>query len=71
CHRARVSADGQLFTCLFAGSGTPLRPQLQHGDAAFAEHLAGLWTQRSDRYSELRGRVQTPRKHVEMFLIGG
>ncbi len=71
CHRARVSADGQLFTCLFAGDGTPLRKRLAEGDDAFAEHIASLWTRRADRYSELRGRVTTPRKHVEMFLIGG
>lgn len=71
CHRARVSADGQLFTCLFAATGTPLRPLLAQGEAAFAEHLAGFWKRRADRYSELRGRVDAPRKHVEMFLIGG
>lgn len=71
CHRARVSADGQLFTCLFAATGTPLRPLLAQGEAAFAEHLTGFWKRRADRYSELRGRVDTPRKHVEMFLIGG
>lgn len=71
CHRARVSADGQLFTCLFAAAGTPLRPLLAQGDAVFAEHLAGFWKRRADRYSELRGRADAPRKHVEMFLIGG
>lgn len=71
CHRARVSADGQLFTCLFAGTGTPLRALLEHGETALAERLAALWTRRNDRYSELRGRQDAPRKHVEMFLIGG
>ncbi|WP_242108160.1 GTP 3',8-cyclase MoaA [Luteimonas aquatica] len=71
CHRARVSADGQLFTCLFAADGTPLRPLLAQGETAFAERLGELWRGRADRYSELRGRAGAPRKHVEMFLIGG
>jgi cyclic pyranopterin phosphate synthase len=71
CHRARVSADGRLYTCLFAAEGADLRPWLRDGDAALADHVAGLWTQRSDRYSELRGRASASRRHVEMFLIGG
>lgn len=71
CHRARVSAEGKLYTCLFAGEGRDLRPVLQKGKIAFSEHVADLWSRRGDRYSELRGAVGTSRKHVEMFLIGG
>ncbi|MEO6519656.1 MAG: GTP 3',8-cyclase MoaA [Pseudoxanthomonas sp.] len=72
CHRARVSADGRLFTCLFASQGTALRDQLRLGETAFSEHLATLWSQRADRYSELRGGRDASRgRHVEMFLIGG
>ncbi len=71
CHRARVSADGKLYTCLFAGDGSDLRPALQGGELALAEHVAGLWSGRGDRYSELRGRTGSSRKHVEMFLVGG
>ncbi|WDS36116.1 GTP 3',8-cyclase MoaA [Pseudoxanthomonas sp.] len=72
CHRARVSADGQLYTCLFSGAGSDLRPALGQGETALAEHLAGLWSRRGDRYSEIRGQAaQPPRKRVEMFLIGG
>ena len=71
CHRARVSADGKLYTCLFAAEGTDLRPTLGLGEEAFAAHVAGLWSRRADRYSELRGAIGVPRKHVEMFLIGG
>lgn len=71
CHRARVSADGRLYTCLFAGDGHDLRPLLARGEVALAEHVAGVWAQRADRYSELRGSAQAPRKHVEMFLVGG
>ncbi len=71
CHRARVSADGRLYTCLFAAEGADLRPWLSHGDAALAAHVAQLWTRRGDRYSELRGRAGASRRHVEMFLVGG
>jgi cyclic pyranopterin phosphate synthase len=71
CHRARVSADGRLYTCLFAAEGTDLRPMLRHGEEAFAAGVANLWSRRADRYSELRGAANAPRRHVEMFLIGG
>jgi cyclic pyranopterin phosphate synthase len=71
CHRARVSADGRLYTCLFAAEGHDLRPLLADGENAVASHVASLWSRRIDRYSELRGGPRAPRKHVEMFLIGG
>lgn len=71
CHRARVSADGRLYTCLFASDGHDLRQALGHGEAALRERVANLWTQRGDRYSELRGAVGASRRHVEMYLIGG
>jgi GTP 3',8-cyclase len=70
CHRARVSADGKLYTCLFAGEGADLRESLRRGEVALAERVAGLWSNRGDRYSELRG-LGGSRKHVEMFLVGG
>ncbi|MBN8212016.1 MAG: GTP 3',8-cyclase MoaA [Xanthomonadales bacterium] len=71
CHRARVSADGRLYTCLFAGEGTDLRPWLGGSDADVVERLTGLWQARGDRYSELRSGLRSPRKRVEMFLVGG
>lgn len=71
CHRARVSADGRLYTCLFSADGIDLRPILAQGELAVAERLAGLWRARADRYSEVRGSADAPRRHVEMFLIGG
>ena len=71
CHRARVSADGRLYTCLFSAEGVDLRPSLAQGDLAFAARLAELWTARADRYSELRGSARASRRHVEMFLVGG
>lgn len=71
CHRARVSADGQLYTCLFAASGQDLRPWLQHGEAVLAQHLAERWAQRADRYSEVRGSGSPAGRRVEMYLVGG
>jgi cyclic pyranopterin phosphate synthase len=71
CHRARVSADGKLYTCLFAEQGHDLRPLLHAGAPALARHVAGLWSDRADRYSELRGTRAASGKRVEMFLVGG
>lgn len=71
CHRARVSADGRLYTCLFAGDGHDLRPALAGGEHALAGHVAGLWRARGDRYSEQRARGAGGGRHVEMFLVGG
>jgi GTP 3',8-cyclase len=71
CHRARVSADGRLYTCLFAAEGDDLRPLLAQGEQAVALRLAGRWARRADRYSELRGSPKASRRHVEMYLVGG
>lgn len=71
CHRARVSADGRLYTCLFAGEGTDLRSWLGNGETAFVQRLTELWKARGDRYSELRGGHARPLKRVEMYLVGG
>jgi cyclic pyranopterin phosphate synthase len=72
CHRARVSADGRLFTCLFASDGADLRAIVAQGEEALAAHVAALWSARGDRYSELRGRPEVrDRRRVEMYLIGG
>jgi cyclic pyranopterin phosphate synthase len=76
CTRARLSADGKLYTCLFAGTGHDLRGLLRAGasDQALREHVAAIWTRRADRYSERRTR-QTSRNKVsrkaEMSYIGG
>lgn len=72
CHRARVSADGHLYTCLFASEGADLRPALARGERELTAHVASLWRSREDRYSEQRD--QTGARHgrpVEMYLIGG
>ena len=71
CHRARVSADGMLYTCLFAGKGHDLRDAMRQGDDALRDRVIGLWSGRADRYSELRGTAIAPRRHVEMYLVGG
>lgn len=72
CSRARLSAVGRLYTCLFARDGHDLRAALRSGldDDALIEHVAALWRRRNDRYSELRHRVEVPDK-VEMSHIGG
>jgi GTP 3',8-cyclase len=71
CHRARVSADGRLYTCLFSADGIDLRPALAEGEPALAGRLADAWAGRADRYSELRGTPRASTRHVEMFLVGG
>ena len=73
CTRARLSAEGELFTCLFAARGTDLRAPLRDGadDAELEARIRSAWGARDDRYSELRsaGTANLPR--VEMFAIGG
>ncbi len=73
CTRARISADGSLYTCLFAIAGTDLRGPLRAGadDAALAELLRGVWGAREDRYSELRASNTGGLERVEMSYIGG
>ncbi len=73
CTRARLSADGQLFTCLFATAGHDVRTLLRSGadDAALADALRGIWVGRDDRYSELRTLETVDVPKVEMSFIGG
>ncbi len=73
CTRLRLSAEGSLYTCLFAGSGTDLRGPMRQGasDKELAEIFASTWTTRDDRYSELRGGVAINDPKVEMSYIGG
>jgi cyclic pyranopterin phosphate synthase len=74
CTRARLSADGKLYTCLFAVDGRDVRAVLRGGadDEALAGFLAGAWASRDDRYSELRSRATTSSlPKVEMFAMGG
>ena len=73
CDRARISAEGRLYTCLFASTGIDLRPALLAGGDVLAQAIASAWSRRDDRYSELRQsrRDHAPRRRVEMYLVGG
>jgi GTP 3',8-cyclase len=73
CTRARLSAEGLLYTCLFAGTGHDLRGPLRGGasDQALRQQVAAIWTRRADRYSELRTRATGRTQKVEMSHIGG
>ncbi len=73
CTRARLSADGRLFTCLFASTGTNLRTPLRAGatNTDLAEIIAGVWRVRADRYSELRSSTPIAVPKAEMSLLGG
>lgn len=76
CTRARISADGKLYTCLFASSGFDLKAVMRADDydkTKLFELLAKLWGKRDDRYSELRSSATEPsaEKKVEMSYIGG
>ena len=74
CSRARLSSVGELFTCLFATRGTDLRAALRDGasDDELVELVTGVWSARTDRYSELRtAETARPRDRVEMSYIGG
>ena len=73
CTRARLSADGSLFTCLFATQGHDLRALVRSDatDAGIADSIAAIWTARDDRYSELRSEETAGLKKIEMSFIGG
>jgi GTP 3',8-cyclase len=73
CTRARLSAEGRLFTCLFATEGFDVRALLRSGasDADLAEALAAAWRARDDRYSEIRSAETLDLPKVEMSYIGG
>jgi cyclic pyranopterin phosphate synthase len=73
CTRARLSAEGQLYTCLFAERGTDFRGLLRGGasDDDIAHLIRGVWTVRADRYSEIRTAETAKLRKVEMSYIGG
>jgi GTP 3',8-cyclase len=73
CTRARLSADGQVYTCLFAVKGHDLRALVRGGasDEELSAAIAGIWRARTDRYSELRSAATADLEKVEMSYIGG
>jgi cyclic pyranopterin phosphate synthase len=73
CTRARLSAEGSLYTCLFATGGTDLKGPLRAGatDEQLAALVTDVWRVRADRYSELRSAATEHLPKVEMFALGG
>jgi GTP 3',8-cyclase len=74
CTRARISAEGKLYTCLFSATGHDLRAPLRDGrnDEALQDLVAGIWGVRDDRYSEHRAAAtEKGLPKIEMFALGG
>jgi len=73
CNRARLTAEGQLYTCLFAVQGHDFRARLRDGatDNEISQEVARVWNKRTDRYSELRSENTIDLPKVEMSHIGG
>jgi cyclic pyranopterin phosphate synthase len=76
CNRSRLSADGKLFTCLFATDGSDLRSPVRDGssDEEIYEAIRSIWCSRKDQYSQLRwggSTKQDSKDKIEMFYIGG
>ncbi len=73
CTRARLSADGSLYTCLFATEGQDLRALVRSGatDDEITHAIAAVWTERTDRYSDLRSEQTAGLHKIEMSFIGG
>ncbi len=73
CSRARISAEGMLYTCLFATGGTDLRAPLRSGasDDELETLIRSVWEKRTDRYSEIRSEATLGLPRVEMSYIGG
>ena len=75
CSRARLSSDGKLYNCLFASNGMDIKPWLTQGlsDHEIQQRIYSIWSERSDRYSELRAKnlTEVGKQKVEMYYIGG
>ncbi len=73
CSRARLSAHGSLYTCLFSEQGYDLRGILRFGanELEIGQIIRDIWTYRGDKYSELRNQLKEKRQPVEMSFIGG
>ena len=74
CTRLRVSADGKIYTCLFATVGHDVKTPMRDGatDDALESLVRGIWSVRTDRYSEERASLTEPiAKKVEMYQVGG
>jgi cyclic pyranopterin phosphate synthase len=73
CTRARVTADGLFYTCLFSNKGTNLMPLIRHSEdsSELGQAISRIWANRNDRYSEERGLPGHDQEKVEMYRLGG
>jgi len=73
CHRARLSADGKIYKCLFSTAGANFKTAIRSGlsDDELVEKLTNLWKKRDNRYSEIRHQLSKKDQKVEMSYIGG
>jgi GTP 3',8-cyclase len=73
CSRLRLSAEGSMYTCLFAHDGVDVKGPLRSGatDRDLRDLVSRTWSIRADRYSEVRGGVPLPTPRIEMSYIGG
>lgn len=73
CTRARVTADGIFYTCLFSSKGTNLMPLIRHSEDPdeLGRKVSAIWSKRKDRYSEERGQPGHDQQKVEMYRLGG
>lgn len=73
CSRARITAEGLFYSCLFSAHGSNLRDKIRAGLNAeeLAAEISALWQKRADRYSELRNQLPERQPHIEMYRMGG
>ena len=72
CTRARITADGNLYTCLFTNQGHDLKSVIRKQSYKNLEDfIRKIWIGRSDQYSQLRALGKTDKEKVEMYKIGG
>ena len=72
CTRARITADGNLYTCLFTNKGHDLKSVIREQSSKNLEDfIKNIWINRSDQYSQLRALGKTDKEKVEMYKIGG
>ena len=73
CTRARITADGIFYSCLFSNKGTNLMPLIRHSEDPdeLSQMIGSLWADRNDRYSEERGLPGHDQEKVEMYRLGG